>query len=164
MTIYDHITRDHEMSSRTRATIDDLRAQVAKLEAQLADARADFDSLEDEVAAVVRAHVVYDERGLDEALNELRDSGRDGWWKKTDAPREPPSLALRARLAAVEAERDATRDAVNSVTREFDDLAALHARNARTLEHAHDRALASGASNAYEHASYLFRKRAEVTK
>ena len=72
--------------------------------------------------------------------------------------------ALRKRVGDVEHDLGEVRDAINSVTREFDDLAALHARNARTLEHAHDRALASGASNAYEHASYLFRKRAEVTK
>lgn len=72
--------------------------------------------------------------------------------------------ALRKRVGDVEHDLGEVRDAVNSVTREFDDLAALHARNARTLEHAHDRALASGASNAYENASYLLRRRAKVTK
>ena len=79
MTIYDHITRDHEMSSRTRATIDDLRAQVAKLEARIADAREDYAALEELAAAVVRAREAGGD--VNAALDDLRDGGRDGWWE-----------------------------------------------------------------------------------
>lgn len=102
------VTRDQELASRTRATIDDLCAQVAKLEAQLADARADFDALEDAAAAVVLEYEVGGYR-LAEAIEAMRDGGFDGWWEKTGAPREPPSIALRTLLATAEVEVSALR-------------------------------------------------------
>lgn len=78
-----------------------------------AEALADYDALEDAAAAVVRA--AEDVPGADlswrllGAITELRDSGRDEWWQKTNTPRPPPSLALRVVLADVTAERDELR-------------------------------------------------------
>lgn len=78
MTIYDHITRDHEMASRTRAALDELRSLVAKLEARIADAREDYAALEELAAAVVRARETGGD--VNAAIDDLRDGGRDGWW------------------------------------------------------------------------------------
>lgn len=84
--------------------------KVARIEQELAAVKADFDSLEDAAAAVVREHAHVDGEGgwrLDEAIEELRDSGRDGWWEKTDATRVSPTVSLRRGFNAAVADRDA---------------------------------------------------------
>ena len=92
----------------------EVTAERDALRKQLDDAQADFDSLDDAAAAVVRAAEEDDDlchvsRKLRDALQELRDGGRDEWWRKTTEHRAPPSIALRAALAKMTAERDALR-------------------------------------------------------
>jgi hypothetical protein len=99
------------------ATTDELHRAMAERDAlhrRLDDALADFDSLEDSAAAVVRVGDLADvSRKLRDAITELRDSGRDEWWVKTTEHRAPPSIALRAALAKVTAERDALRATID---------------------------------------------------
>jgi hypothetical protein len=59
--------------------LDTAEAREAELEKALADLRADYESLEHDAAKVVRGDV-DDRESLGEAIRQLRDNGRSGWW------------------------------------------------------------------------------------
>jgi hypothetical protein len=53
-----------------------------RAEAERDDARADFNSLEDDAAKVVLAYRNGDKSELDEAVENLASNGRPQWWQK----------------------------------------------------------------------------------
>lgn len=79
-------TRRVEIARRERehsALLETAQKALANTEAERDDARADFDSLEDNAAKVVLAYRYGDKIELDEAVESLASNGRPKWWEKS---------------------------------------------------------------------------------
>jgi hypothetical protein len=72
-----HYTGEHGISK----SVADAHATWAAMVRERDEARADFDSLEDDAAKVVLAYRNGDKIELDEAVESLASNGRPQWWE-----------------------------------------------------------------------------------